>query len=96
MVEMVGKQDVKEWIDGLDDLREKPVSTRGLRCKMWQSDEKIDKKPVDQTLAEKIAAIYGTVPIMITGRKFDPAVAELLRKSKIARSVPPSSTFRCK
>jgi len=34
MVEMVGKQDVKEWIDGLDDLREKPVSTRGLRCKM--------------------------------------------------------------
>ncbi len=97
-VEMVGREDVKGWIDGLNDLRTQPLSSHGLRSKMWQSDshESVEKKPIGQTLAERVAAIYGTVPVTITGWKFDPAVAEFLRRSKVARSVPPSDTLRCK
>lgn len=97
-VEMVGREDVKKWIDGLNDLRTQPLSPHGLRSKMGQcgSHESVEKKPIEQTLAEKVAAIYGTVPVTITGRKFDPAVTEFLRRSKAARLVPPSDTFRCK
>lgn len=47
-------------------------------------------------LAETIAAVHGTVPVVITGKPFDPAVAELLRKFQKARAVPSSDTFRCK
>lgn len=94
-VEMVGKEDVKEWIDGLNELRNKPPRSDGPRCKMQIDTKEVEPSP-GRKLAEAVAAVHGAVPVVIKGKPFDPAVAELLRKLQKARAVPPSNTSRCK